>query len=77
MNSQSTITNLLQKLETERLGATAPAQAEHAALLSDTIKSIKQLRTALTDAVNRPMGVIPTSAEGLLGQADYARATPS
>ena len=39
-------------------------------ILSEASWEIKLLRIALADAIRRPMGVIPASAEGLITDAD-------
>ena len=39
-------------------------------LLTDAADEIAGLRTALADAIRRPMGVVPDSAEGLLSEGD-------
>jgi len=39
-------------------------------LLTRAADEIVGLRTALADAIRRPMGVIPDSAEGLLSEGD-------
>jgi hypothetical protein len=40
----------------------------------EMMAEIKQLRTALADAINRPMGVIPASAEGLVSPQELEAA---
>ena len=39
-------------------------------LSMETVRQLTQLRTALADAIRRPMGVIPDSAKGLITEAD-------
>ena len=57
-----------------RIEAWAKSQGESAPAKSDTIENENaRLRIALADAIRRPMGVIPASAEGLV-TADGLRA---
>jgi hypothetical protein len=44
------------------------------ASLSEKEREVERLKIALADAIRRPMGVIPASAEGLITYADVAAA---
>lgn len=43
-------------------------------LCLEAFNLIERLRTALADAINRPMGVVPNSAEGLVTDEDLVEA---
>jgi hypothetical protein len=50
---------------------------EAAVLLTDAAEEIEILRIALADAIRRPMGVIPASAEGHITDEEIRRAEGS
>lgn len=61
------------KCDVERRESVARAEAAEASLALYK-EEVERLKIALADAIRRPMGVIPASAEGLVTYADVAAA---
>lgn len=60
---------LIQELRAENANLYAALKTSNARG-QQLMAKIKDLETALADAIRRPMGIVPASAEGLITQAE-------